>query len=891
MASLLFLIEIGLPTLFAWLTLREFAEGDGFRVKQHHVKNPHFALALVLIFGTAPPLITIIISGVWWGIIWVPIISFGALVLLETPGIRYVRNLEQKALDDAKDAATVIPPTTEIFTKEFTAQYDLAARRQAKRILIPAFRDQLIEVIADIYHQEFWPITPAERHRGRTESAYKTFFDSFQASLLSFTLKVPAVATVPIDHNYALIAHEIIALTNKHRTAAGLLPLQEDGRLGQSAYAKAQYMRANGQLTHVGPDGRDWTTWLTNTGYQYETAAENLAATPSDEPSAIVRLWMESPTHKANILNPSVTQIGVGVVNGLYEGRNSYYAVQHFAKPLANVRTDPFVCSTPLVFMQRGQMLEFYNVGRNGEPDWASPEIEQAYKALVAPLKSKFNKRMQSAGLFNWREFIGARYPKSPEDNFLSLDYDEEANERAWNKWLEDNARIEASIPPLKRNVATTPYFGRELDLMPQNIFTETPVTLDDETRFRHQWIIGDTGAGKTTFISSMIESDLRRVAAGEASLFVMDSQNELIPDIANLKLFSPGQPLEGKLIYLEPDADYPLHLNIFDFDKERLKGLNSNQRAMLARGSEEMVLFFMRSLVRADVSGHMETILKYAFRAVELIPDATVFTLSELLRKGGFAKYRDYLSALDEDDKRFLAEDLFTGEFSASLGGMRARLAALTADKFFKAMFSQPRNTFDLFNELQSSKVILINTKKALLRGATEPFGRFFITKLLQATEERMVIGRGARLPVFAYIDEAGDYISEEENIAELIDKARKQKVGLIIANQREEHIKSANVLDAMSRVAIKAVGQAAARPHEPPNWTLTVSGGEPIPVSVRNVRFQDQLRMSSGEYADMLSDMRRRFSNTSAPSKAPSAAEDKGQDGDTNPKPWRNT
>jgi hypothetical protein len=141
-------------------------------------------------------------------------------------------------------------------------------------------------------------------------------------------------------------------------------------------------------------------------------------------------------------------------------------------------------------------------------------------------------------------------------------------------------------------------------------------------------------------------------------------------------------QPLYGKLIYLEPDVDYPLHLNIFDFNEERLRGLDNNQRAMLSRGSEEMILFFMRSLVRSGVSGHMETILKHAFRAIELIPDATVFTLAELLRpperRGnpapGFVKYKRFLQRLDDTDTHFLMHDMFEGEFAASLVSIGAQ-------------------------------------------------------------------------------------------------------------------------------------------------------------------------------------------------------------------------
>ena len=64
----------------------------------------------------------------------------------------------------------------------------------------------------------------------------------------------------------------------------------------------------------------------------------------------------------------------------------------------------------------------------------------------------------------------------------------------------------------------------------------------------------------------------MNKVARGEASVFVMDSQNELVPSISRLARFAPDGDLHGKLIYLEYHPEYPLALNIFDFNKSRLR-------------------------------------------------------------------------------------------------------------------------------------------------------------------------------------------------------------------------------------------------------------------------------------------------------------------------------
>jgi hypothetical protein len=86
----------------------------------------------------------------------------------------------------------------------------------------------------------------------------------------------------------------------------------------------------------------------------------------------------------------------------------------------------------------------------------------------------------------------------------------------------------------------------------------------------------------------------------------------------------------------------------------------------------------------------------------------------------------------------------------------------------------------------------------------ACELFGRFFISLLVQATQRRT-----ADTAVYCYIDECQDYIANDENIALLLDKARKQKVGFVFAHQRLANIKSPNVLDALSNTAIKCAAR----------------------------------------------------------------------------------
>ena len=301
------------------------------------------------------------------------------------------------------------------------------------------------------------------------------------------------------------------------------------------------------------------------------------------------------------------------------------------------------------------------------------------------------------------------------------------------------------------------------------------------------------------------------------------------------------------------------------------MAALSSESRMMLESGAIWMVKFFLESLVRAEASPHQDIFLTYLIPALMQIPDATIFTLQELLEpaKGknqpppGYEKYKQYFGSLRPAHQQWLRERMHTPELAVTRNAIRTRLDGFTAHGFFHDMFASPRNKLDLSAELQSSKVILINTKKGLLRGGTEPFGRLFIARLLQATEERMLIDREVRLPVFAYIDEAGDYIREESNIAEMVDKARKQKIALTVAVQRTSDM-NANVLDALRSATIQCWGKIA------PVWNVAVKGTEPIQVQVPNVRFQDFPKMTREQHAAMLDDMHERFCSPASPAPA---------------------
>ena len=122
---------------------------------------------------------------------------------------------------------------------------------------------------------------------------------------------------------------EVVRLTNEKRSQAGLSPLSLDPILSQAAQAKGADMLNKGYWAHVAPDGSQPWVFFTNFGYKYRYAGENLARDFSSASSA-VEAWMNSASHKENLLSSKYKEVGIGVIEGNLAGVDTTIIVQFF---------------------------------------------------------------------------------------------------------------------------------------------------------------------------------------------------------------------------------------------------------------------------------------------------------------------------------------------------------------------------------------------------------------------------------------------------------------------------------------------------------------------------------------------------------------------------------
>ncbi|MGW2117039.1 CAP domain-containing protein [Streptomyces zhihengii] len=108
---------------------------------------------------------------------------------------------------------------------------------------------------------------------------------------------------------------QVLALVNKERAAAGCGPVTANAKLTKAADDYSDVMAASGVMSHTGPDGSTMTSRVEAAGYAWSTLGENIARGQADA-EAVMDAWMNSPGHRANILNCSFDELGVGVHMG-----------------------------------------------------------------------------------------------------------------------------------------------------------------------------------------------------------------------------------------------------------------------------------------------------------------------------------------------------------------------------------------------------------------------------------------------------------------------------------------------------------------------------------------------------------------------------------------------
>ncbi len=142
-------------------------------------------------------------------------------------------------------------------------------------------------------------------------------------------IQVGQKVNIPDGSPLASYEAEVVRLTNIERKKNGLPALTTNWQLSRVARYKSQDMINKNYFAHNSPTYGSPFTMMQNFGLKFSSAGENIAY-GQKTPQEVVTAWMNSPGHRANILSPSYTQIGVGAAK---KSDGTLYWTQHFIHP------------------------------------------------------------------------------------------------------------------------------------------------------------------------------------------------------------------------------------------------------------------------------------------------------------------------------------------------------------------------------------------------------------------------------------------------------------------------------------------------------------------------------------------------------------------------------
>jgi hypothetical protein len=320
------------------------------------------------------------------------------------------------------------------------------------------------------------------------------------------------------------------------------------------------------------------------------------------------------------------------------------------------------------------------------------------------------------------------------------------------------------------------------------------------EDRFRHLAIIGKSGVGKSTLLSSLIRQD---IAAGRG-FAVLDPHGDLV----NAVLPHVPDKRQRDVLLIDPsDRDYPIAFNVFRQGRERLAP---------DVAASSLVSVFKKEW-KDSWGPRLEYLLRNAILAVAEREDATLLLLHRFLTD---AKLRDSTVAKLHDP---VVRTFWAGEFASwgarlqaeALSPVLNKLGAFIAHPVSRPIVSSKRSRIDFAEFMNDEGIVLCNlTTGAIGEDVSHLLGSLILSSMLLSAAARPRGGPG----FIIYIDEFQRFVTE--SLDTMLSEARKYGLGLVLAHQYlsqlPENIRDAVTGNVGSRIVMR-IGADDARMLEP--------------------------------------------------------------------------
>jgi len=312
----------------------------------------------------------------------------------------------------------------------------------------------------------------------------------------------------------------------------------------------------------------------------------------------------------------------------------------------------------------------------------------------------------------------------------------------------------------------------KEWMLLGHNIYrwVKKEIRLKTEDRFRHFYVIGQTGTGKSSIMQVMARQDLKN---GQW-MAVIDPHGDLVKDLLP---FIPRERADDVVIFDPSDLQRPMWLNL-------LEAHTQEEKDLVAMDS----LNIMIKLFWSEIFGpRIQDYFRNAVLTLMDHPDGWAITdIVRLFTDTTFQKsYRWFVkNPIVKSWWDNTYESMWDREKAEIIPYFAAKFGGFITNSMIRNIIGQTKSSFDIFDIMQNKKILMVNLSKWVLGDInSELLGLILVSKIQMAAMRRQNIAKEDRSDFYMYIDEFQNYITPA--IESILSEARKYRLGLVLAHQ----------------------------------------------------------------------------------------------------------
>jgi hypothetical protein len=398
--------------------------------------------------------------------------------------------------------------------------------------------------------------------------------------------------------------------------------------------------------------------------------------------------------------------------------------------------------------------------------------IVASFSLFDAPGKNgfKFEASSDNQGLIN--DYLLRRFPRKNNKMILN------AVELATLFHFPDQNKVPTSqlTRQESKQVDGPRNIPEEGQLLGYNVFrgAKKPIRLALQDRQRHMYVVGQTGTGKSTYLENLALQDMLN---GNGFAFV-DPHGDTVEKILSMV---PKERTEDIIYFSPADMDYPMGLNLFEFN-------SPDQKDFLIQEALNMLYKLYDPQHQGIMGPRYEHLFRNAALTVMADPAGGTFVdIPKLFRDPNFVKQKlKYVK--DQNVVEFWQKEMpqsqRSNEFGEVVSWFVSKFGAFLSNEMMRNIIGQTKSAFDLRDVMDNKKILLVNLSKGRTGELNSKLlGMIFVMKFQAAAMSRATVPESERVDFSLYVDEFQNFSTD--SFATIMSEARKYHLNLIVANQ----------------------------------------------------------------------------------------------------------